>query len=305
MEHGEAVIRQPGEGKTLQIGPSRLWLRVTRAESGNSFAVLDYLAGPAPSPGPPLHVHPEAEAFYVVAGRLTLQVGERRVALGPGGFAFVPGGTPHAFANLEPEPAHFLVTIAPAGMEGYFEELAALVADGPPDASVTVPLARRYGVAVVGPPDHSRRLTGQGQKQAPPSTCCVEGELADQPHGECPARSGSVAAFSRRASGSRSDRGGASCRTRRRCYFGRRGGIGAPSGRSRPPSRFTSSTQLSPFLVGSPGPFGSGGGRMSTQIRYPSRSTIGRPFAPTTGRHSGYLLMSIEPSGFTYSGRLP
>ena len=48
-------------------------------------------AGPG-TPGPPLHIHEDTdECFYVVEGRLLIQVGEDRHELGPGCFAWLPG----------------------------------------------------------------------------------------------------------------------------------------------------------------------------------------------------------------------
>jgi mannose-6-phosphate isomerase-like protein (cupin superfamily) len=90
-----------------------------------------YAMTPAPrSPGAGLHRHAVlTEAFEVHEGTLSLQLGERAVALGPGGFRLVRPGQPHAFANRGDEPVRFTLTFTPAlRREGFVEGLDALVA---------------------------------------------------------------------------------------------------------------------------------------------------------------------------------
>ena len=48
--------------------------------------------------GSPWHVHPdEDEWFYVLEGEFTFYVGETRLSLPAGSFAFGPKGVPHTF----------------------------------------------------------------------------------------------------------------------------------------------------------------------------------------------------------------
>jgi quercetin dioxygenase-like cupin family protein len=74
------------------------------------------------SEGPPLHVHETwDEGFYVVAGEITFQAGDRRVTARPGTFVFAPRETPHTFANLSGGDARILLILTPAGFERYAE----------------------------------------------------------------------------------------------------------------------------------------------------------------------------------------
>ena len=61
----------------------------------------------------------------MIEGRLSFQVGDELVEVGPGELAFVPRGTPHTFANLSDAPARQLIVCTPAGFERYFARLAA------------------------------------------------------------------------------------------------------------------------------------------------------------------------------------
>ena len=48
---------------------------------------------PAGWEGPPLHHHAFDEAFYVLDGELTFQLGDELVTAGPGAFVFAPGAS--------------------------------------------------------------------------------------------------------------------------------------------------------------------------------------------------------------------
>lgn len=73
----------------------------------------------------PLHVHEnEDELFYVLEGEHVFQVGEEQFRVGPGGLVFAPRGVPHAQRRVVPRTGRILVLTSPAGLEGFFRELA-------------------------------------------------------------------------------------------------------------------------------------------------------------------------------------
>ena len=72
------------------------------------------------------HVHGHAEAFYVLEGELTFEVGAERetVTLGAGGFVAVPPGLAHAYGTAGDKPARWLVIHAPdAGFAAFLRGL--------------------------------------------------------------------------------------------------------------------------------------------------------------------------------------
>jgi mannose-6-phosphate isomerase-like protein (cupin superfamily) len=75
--------------------------------------------------GPPLHHHDFDEAFYVLAGVLTFQLGDRLFTAEAGRFAFARGGVHHTLANRGDEEARYLLVCTPAGFERYFARMAA------------------------------------------------------------------------------------------------------------------------------------------------------------------------------------
>jgi quercetin dioxygenase-like cupin family protein len=108
---------------------------------------------------PPLHIdHRNDETVYLVAGQMTLFVGDRQFALGEGQAALAPRGVPHAY-RIESERARWLVINSPAGFERFLREASEPApADElpPPERSVdpgpVVQLATEYEIEVLGPP---------------------------------------------------------------------------------------------------------------------------------------------------------
>jgi quercetin dioxygenase-like cupin family protein len=107
----------------------------------------------------PLHIHHDAdETFHVLDGEVTIFVGDERIECGPGDFVFGPRGVPHAFL-VQAARAEMLITFSPAGIEGFFAEVAPPVIAGAPPPAPTMPdqdefvrLMAKYECEFVGPP---------------------------------------------------------------------------------------------------------------------------------------------------------
>jgi mannose-6-phosphate isomerase-like protein (cupin superfamily) len=89
-------------------------------QTGDHVGVVE-LAVPAGWIGPPLHHHDFDEAFYVLEGEMTFQLGDERVTAGPGSLTFAPGGSHHTLANLGDRPARYLLVCTPGGFERRFD----------------------------------------------------------------------------------------------------------------------------------------------------------------------------------------
>ena len=76
---------------------------VRSEESGEAVALVENTV-PAGWAGTPLHHHAFDEAFYVIDGELTFQLGDQVVTRGPGELAFAAGGVHHAVANPAAAP---------------------------------------------------------------------------------------------------------------------------------------------------------------------------------------------------------
>jgi len=153
---GGYVLR-PGEGDSVWSLGGHFTTKAVGEDTDRHFSLVEALAWR--STEPPLHIHHrEHEAWYVLEGQITLQVGDQLMQATAGCFAFAPMGIPHAF-TVDVEPTRVLVFAAPAGFEGFARELGVPATDttppawlGVPPREVLGPVGERYGIEVVGPP---------------------------------------------------------------------------------------------------------------------------------------------------------
>jgi mannose-6-phosphate isomerase-like protein (cupin superfamily) len=116
-------------------------------QSGGAVSLIENRV-PAGWEGPPLHHHAFDEAFYVLEGELTFQLGHELATASAGQLAFAPGGVHHTLANRSDADARYLLVCTPAGFERYFDRIAAEAAGVDPPASALEPYPE---TTVVGP----------------------------------------------------------------------------------------------------------------------------------------------------------
>jgi len=157
---GYALARDEGEAFWL-LGMLET-VKIGRADTDGRFGLLEILV--KPGDGSPWHVHPdEDEWFYVLDGQLTIYVGDTRLDLGAGGFAFGPKGVPHTFIGAGDRPARALIGFAPMQFEGFLREVGQPAPERilppappaeapPPDIAKLAPIAKRGGFIILGPP---------------------------------------------------------------------------------------------------------------------------------------------------------
>lgn len=137
------LVQPPGAGQRITIADLEITLKVTGAETGGDWALLEYRVPPHFA-GCPRHWHKRfSESFYILAGTVTLQMEERIFQALPGSFVLMPPGMVHGFANQEAVPAMLLCFVAPSGLERFWAEAATLL---PGDRSEITALAARYGI---------------------------------------------------------------------------------------------------------------------------------------------------------------
>lgn len=117
----------PGEGKTVMLFGVRFSYKVVSADSGGSLAALE-VEIPAGTLVKPHNHSREDEFSLVLSGTVGVRVGDRVLEASPGAYLIKPRGIPHAMWNAASVPAKVAEILSPAGLEGYFEELAPILA---------------------------------------------------------------------------------------------------------------------------------------------------------------------------------
>ena len=146
---GKAIVLQPGEGRSIDLGGFVMTVKETSDDTGGAFSLLE--ADGPPDFGPPLHIHHNAaEAFYVLKGEYIIFLGADKIVCPPGSFIFIPAGVMHGF-RVGAKPSRKLNFYTPAAMVGYFDELSAATARGEVDPESLSEIAEKHGMEVVGP----------------------------------------------------------------------------------------------------------------------------------------------------------
>jgi quercetin dioxygenase-like cupin family protein len=146
-----------GKGPAYWGPGDRLRFLVSGEETGGAVFIAEGLV--LPGGGPPPHIHSrEDESFYLLEGTLTVQVGDETLQATPGDFVYLPRGITHSFRNTGQVNARMLVTVAPAGLEKYFEETfdPAVEGSGPPPLTEDlikrlIAAAPKYGLELLLP----------------------------------------------------------------------------------------------------------------------------------------------------------
>jgi mannose-6-phosphate isomerase-like protein (cupin superfamily) len=156
-----AVMTEPGSGRGTWAMQSLFEHLVEGDATGGSLGVA--MVTQPPGVATPLHRHRnEAEAFFLVEGRMSYQAGEEIFELHDGCFIYLPEGLPHAFRIRGEAPARILALTLPAGLLGLYDEVGVPATEHrlpgsdaqTPEEEIPrwVEVAPRYGLEVVGPP---------------------------------------------------------------------------------------------------------------------------------------------------------
>jgi quercetin dioxygenase-like cupin family protein len=147
------VLRPAPDVPAADLGPNRALFPLAGEETGGRYSLTDFTMAPPPAPGPPAHVHTDAdEAVYVIDGTLEMAVGDERLTGAAGSVMLAPRGALHSLANPGPGSARFLVVLSPPGYEGFWREMAELRSrlGGPPDADTVRALQLKYHLETSG-----------------------------------------------------------------------------------------------------------------------------------------------------------
>lgn len=152
------IVRGPGEGTAIWHIDTLMTFKALAEETGGRLAAWEQLLPHRSSP--PLHVHhADDEAWFVLDGELTFQVGDSSWIAEAGAFVWAPRGVPHTF-RVDSQGARLLALGLPGGFDRFVlatgrpAETATVPPppDGPPDMGRLVAAAHEHGMEILGPP---------------------------------------------------------------------------------------------------------------------------------------------------------
>jgi mannose-6-phosphate isomerase-like protein (cupin superfamily) len=158
MDDGQAVpyVVRAGEGEGIWFLSTLFTVKAGAQAAEGAFTFLEQWCPPGFAP--PQHVHyAETEAFYMLAGTMTVACGSVHTDVGPGDFMLLPRGIPHGFTVPASAPARFIHLTAPGQFDHFAREVgrpaSALVLPEPeePDMELFVATADRYQLGIFGP----------------------------------------------------------------------------------------------------------------------------------------------------------
>jgi quercetin dioxygenase-like cupin family protein len=141
MTHALVHHSAAGDGEELAAPDATITVKVGARHTADDYELFEVDAPRGPVTPP--HREPWGKAFYLLHGRLLVQVGDEGFDLAPGASIAIPAGALNTFTVLTPS-ARFLVVSLTGGMGAFFADLERSVAAGAPVAAV----AGRHGVEV-------------------------------------------------------------------------------------------------------------------------------------------------------------
>jgi quercetin dioxygenase-like cupin family protein len=132
------------------------WIRASGGETDGRLSLVEQVipAGFAS----PWHVHhTEDESFYVIEGSMTVVVGDKRLSLRTGDYAFGPRGIPHGFRIDGEAPARILLMTNGGDFASFVREMSepaarpVLPQPREPDVPKLIAAAARHGCEILGP----------------------------------------------------------------------------------------------------------------------------------------------------------
>jgi mannose-6-phosphate isomerase-like protein (cupin superfamily) len=126
------VVLGPGEGREYPMGRISAVFKADGAETGRKYSISEWWVEPhTKGPGP--HSHPEDDVFYVLAGTMSVLVGDEWVDASAGSFVLVPGEVTHAFENRGSGRAGMLNVSTPGDFEERMPGIAQWFIERPPE----------------------------------------------------------------------------------------------------------------------------------------------------------------------------
>ncbi len=139
-----------GEGRELNAPDAVLTVKIDARDTGGRYELFEVDAPRGPAT--PLHRTDWDKAYYVLRGRMIVQVGDEGFDVGPGAVVTIPAMALHTFTVLSPTVSFLALSLTDA-MGRFQADLDASVSHDRPLAESAAELQgvlARHGVEVLG-----------------------------------------------------------------------------------------------------------------------------------------------------------
>jgi quercetin dioxygenase-like cupin family protein len=101
------VVLAPGGGRQYPMGRISAVFKADEAETAQAYSISEWWLE-ANSTGPGAHSHPEDDVFFILAGTMSVLLGDEWIDARAGSFVLIPGGVTHDFQNRSDQRAGLL-----------------------------------------------------------------------------------------------------------------------------------------------------------------------------------------------------
>lgn len=137
----------PDAPERLEFSGATILVHASGSTTNGAFALFEEIP---PLIDTPLHRHEnEDEYFFILEGEHVFQIGDKRFQVGPGAFVAAPRGLPHSQKRVIPGEGRQLVLASPAGVEGFFRDLAEAARTGTLGPDAYAAASEKYGISWV------------------------------------------------------------------------------------------------------------------------------------------------------------
>lgn len=144
------VVLSANAGTKLNVLGDEVVIKIHGRDTGGVYSQVT--TGGSQGKGPPMHIHHrENETFYCITGEFKVICDGKEYKLTPGMVAHLPKGIPHRFEATGPGENRMLVTITPAGFEGFFEEIGAMSEAEQQNIRQVIAIGEKYGLEFLKP----------------------------------------------------------------------------------------------------------------------------------------------------------
>lgn len=146
------------EGEAYDFLSTLSIVKASAAATSNALSVVEIRLPAGFSPPPHIH-HNEDEAFYLLSGRVTAQLGDQKIPAERGAFLWLPRNVLHGFVVSADGPCTILTITTPAGFDRFVSEVGTpttsteMPEPREPDVPRLVEVSARYGIEYPPRPD--------------------------------------------------------------------------------------------------------------------------------------------------------